>query len=243
MKKRLSIIIAVCLVLGMMCGCGSTAAPSSAESASAEPGVQEAASAVSEETAAAEPEAPAPEESAAESAVEPDAEEPERPTISYPLDTDVSFSWYMSYPGIMDNFCEHPFDDYVAWKEWQVRTGVKIDWELTSDIAAEAFQLRLASGDPTDVFMSALATSVTVDEMIDSGMILELHDLIEENMPDYMRCAEEHPDFAESLGTESTEGNWGGLHKYSINAATTAGLVVRDDWLKQLNLDTPATYD
>ena len=243
MKKRLSIIIAVCLVLGIMCGCGSTAATSSAETVPAEAAAPEAASAVAEEPAAAAQEAPAPEASAAESAVEPDAEEPEWPTISYPLDTDVSFSWYMSYPGIMDNFCEHPFDDYVAWKEWQERTGVKIEWELTTDWAAEAFQLRLASGDPTDVFMSALATSVTVDEMIDSGMILELHDLIEENMPDYMRCAEEYPDFAESLGTESTEGNWGGLHKYSINAATTAGLVIRDDWLKQLNMEAPVTYD
>ena len=242
MKRELSIIIAVSLILGLLCGCGSGAASQPAEEAAAEQSVQEEASVLPEQTPAA-AEAPAPEGSAAESALEPPEEEPERETISYPLDTDVSFSWYMSYPGIMDNFCEHPFDDYVAWKEWQERTGVRIEWELTSDIAAEAFQLRLAGGDPTDVFMSALATSVTVDEMIDSGMILELHDLIQENMPDYMRYADEYPDFAESLGTESTEGNWGGLHKYSINSATTAGLVIRDDWLRQLGLEAPETYD
>ena len=245
MKKELSIIIAVSLILGLMCGCGSTAASTAADELPAEQSVQEEGSAPPEETAAAPTEAPTPEASVTESAIEQIEEEPEpeREPISYPLDTDVSFSWYMSYPGIMDNFCEHPYDDYVAWKEWQVRTGVKIDWELTSDIAAEAFQLRLASGDPTDVFMSALATSITVDEMIDSGMILELHDLIQENMPDYMNYADQHPDFAESLGTESTEGNWGGLHKYTVNSATTAGLVIREDWLKQLNLEAPVTYD
>ncbi|MBQ9269391.1 MAG: extracellular solute-binding protein [Oscillospiraceae bacterium] len=242
MKKELSIFIALSLILGLLCGCGSGTAPQSAEEPAAEQSVQEEASGLPEQPPAA-VEAPVPEGSAAESAVEQMEEEPEWETISYPLDTDVSFSWYMSYPGIMDNFCEHPFDDYVAWKEWQERTGVRIEWELTSDIAAEAFQLRLASGDPTDVFMSALATSVTVDEMIDSGMILELHDLIQENMPDYMRYADEYPDFAESLGTESTEGNWGGLHKYSINSATTAGLVIRDDWLQQLGLEAPETYD
>ena len=236
MRKELSIIIAICLMLGLLSGCGGTAAPSTAAEAPS------AASTPEETPTPPEPsvETPEPEASAAESALELIAEEPE--PIVYPLDTDVSFSWYMSYPGIMDNFCEHPFDDYVAWKEWQARTGVKINWELTSDIAAEAFQLRLASGDPTDVFMSALATSVTVDEMIDSGMILELHDLIRDNMPDYMRYADEYPDFAESLGTESTEGNWGGLHKYSINSATTTGLVIREDWLKKLNLEAPTTY-
>ena len=249
MKKELSIIIAVSLILGLMCGCGGGAASVPAEEVSAASGVPEEAAAPAEEPAG-EPEAPAeaPEaevsaDSAMESAQEPVEEAPVREPIVYPLDTDVSFSWYMSYPGIMDNFCEHPFDDYVAWAEWQERTGVRIEWELTSDIAAEAFQLRLASGDPTDVFMSALATSITVDEMIDSGMILELHGLIEENMPDYMRYAEEYSDFAESLGTESTEGNWGGLHSYTINSATTAGLVIREDWLKQLNLDAPVTYD
>ena len=252
MKKMLSIIIVCALLLGLMCGCGGSAASSvPADPTAAEPSVQQEASALPEETPEpAAQETPEPEDSAesapeqleAEPAPEPEPE-PEREPIVYPLDTDVSFSWYMSYPGIMDNFCEHPFDDYVAWKEWQARTGVRIEWELTSDIAAEAFQLRLASGDPTDVFMSALATSVTVDEMIDSGMILELHDLIQENMPDYMRYADEYPDFAGSLGTESTEGNWGGLHKYSINSATTAGLVIRQDWLTRLGLDAPATYD
>ena len=246
MKKELSLIVALCLLLGLLSGCGSTAAPSSAGEPSPEPSLQEELSAPPEEPDSAEetPETPVPESAGEPDQTEPEPEpEPSREPIVYPLDTDVSFSWYMSYPGIMDNFCEHPFDDYVAWKEWQVRTGVRIDWELTSDIAAEAFQLRLASGDPTDVFMSALATSVTVDEMIDSGMILELHDLIAENMPDYMNYADEHPDFAESLGTESTEGNWGGLHKHSVNSATTAGLVIRQDWLDQLNLDAPVTYE
>jgi putative aldouronate transport system substrate-binding protein len=151
----------------------------------------------------------------------------------------------MSYPGVMEIFVANPFYDYEAWNEWMRQTGVTIDWYLVSgfETSTEQFNLMIASGDYTDVFMSNLTSSNTVDEMVDQDIIFDLKDIIPENMPDYMAYIAENEEFASSIGTESSEGYWGGLHTYTENTFSNAGMVVRSDWLSELNLAVPTTYD
>jgi putative aldouronate transport system substrate-binding protein len=243
MKRIVPLLLTLSLLLGLCAGCGTTSTTQEASASTAE-----AASTPEETQEEVSEAAPAPEASVAEevsvqeeSAVEEVTYEP----ISYPLDGNVSFSWFMSYPGIMEIFVTNPFYDYEAWNEWMVRTGVTIDWYLVSgfETSAEQFNLLIASGDYPDVFMSNLTSNSTVDEMVDQDIIYDLKDLIPENMPDYMAFIADNEDFAASIGTESSEGYWGGLHTYTANTHADAGLVMRGDWLSDLNLEVPTTYD
>lgn len=165
-------------------------------------------------------------------------------TISLPLTTEEEvFSYFISYPPIMKNFVDEPYVDYSAWNELQRRTGVTIDWVLVSVVAeTETFNIMINSGDYTDIIPSALFSN-SLDFYVDEGVILDIKELSQENMPNYLKAAETYEELGEALGIESEKGYWSVIHKYVKDAATTTGLVIREDWLDDLSMDLPETYD
>jgi len=82
-----------------------------------------------------------------------------------------------------------------------------------------------------------------VDELVAQGIIFDLKEQIPENMPDYMAYIDANEDFAASIGSESAEGYWCGLHTYTENTYPSAGLVIRNDWLDEVNMEVPTTFD
>lgn len=226
MRKTLSILLVLTLMLGLLAACSS------------EPEVQESASTNTVTESVVEGEV---QETTEEEAAE---EEPVDLTVQLPLTTNgESYSYFVSYPGIMTKFFDEPFYDYPAWVELEARTGVHIEWYTVSvDAEMESFSLMLASGEYVDIFASAKLTD-SLDYYVEENVIWDLKDMIQEYMPNYMNNISIYPEYAESIGSESDAGYWSVLHNYTKNTTYQGGLVIRNDWLEELGMDMPRTMD
>lgn len=237
MKKLISAVLVLTIMLGLLSACGGDVSVS--ETAASVPNsVSEVVEADTPEIETSEPSQPSVAESAAEEAPI------ENLTVTLPLTTGgESYSYFVSFPGIMSNFFEKPFYDYPAWMELEERTGVHIEWDAVSiEAEMETFNLMLASGDYVDMFASAKLTD-SLDYYVEENVIWDMKEQIQENMPNYLHNMELYPAFAESVGSESDVGYWSVLHNYTKNTTYQGGLVIRKDWLDELSLDMPKTIE
>ncbi len=247
MKRTiLSVLLALTMLLALPSGCGSTAVSSAA---SAEP---EAAAASAPEAAApaeepaAEPEAAAAEE-AMISAVEEVPEEEEIPevSISYPLEgDDLELSYFVSFPGNLATYMES-FDVHPGFMAAQEATGVKIIFNAPSmENAFTQFELMVAADDFEDIvggfgdmYMGGAAAAYEGD------LIYDIAPLIAENAPDYQRVIDGNDAYkAFAYEPDGTMLGVYGVYKYDVSSVTN-GVFIRQDWLDDLNLDLPVTYD
>ena len=235
MKQLAGILLALAITLGLLAGCG--APKDSAATSDSVPIARE--TATPEQTPEVTPEEPSVSE------VETSAvEEPEDLTVSLPLTTGgESYSYFVSYPGILSNFFERPFFDYPAWIELEKRTGVHIEWEPVSvEAEMETFNLMLTSGDYVDMFASAKLLD-SMDYYVEEGVVWDLKEQVQEYMPNYLHNIAQYPELEESIGSESDSGYWSVLHNYTKNTTYQGGLVIRKDWLDQLELELPQTVE
>ena len=247
MKRTiLSVLLALTMLLALLSGCGSTAVPSAASAGpdSAAASAPEAAAPAAEP--AAEPEAASAEEAMA-SAVEEVPEEEEIPevTISYPLEgDDLELSYFVSFPGNLATYMES-FDVHPGFMAAQEATGVKINFNAPSmENAFTQFELMVAADDFEDIvggfgdmYMGGAAAAYEGD------LIYDIAPLIAENAPDYQRVIDGNDAYkAFAYEPDGTMLGVYGVYKYDVSAVTN-GVFVRQDWLDDLNLDLPVTYD
>ncbi len=154
-KKLMSLLLASTMVLSLA-ACGSTDKPA------AEP-------AAKEEAAAPETEAEAPAEEAAEEV--PAAEEGEK-IYSEEEQVEVTF-WSPSADSSIDGVLDSAVADVIAQK-----TGVRIKSVQGND---EKFQVLLAAGDLPDVVYANGTGAGSSSNLISSGQLLELDDLVAEH--------------------------------------------------------------
>lgn len=239
-KKLFALLLALAMVLSLAaCGSGTS---SGAPEASA-PEQTEAPAQPSAET----PEAPAALE--ADSAAEMSAAEPaaERPEISYPLFDEVTtFSlWTSNSPDLSEIISS--LDEYLVFEQLEKVTNVRWDCTPVSFFSAqEQFQLMVASQDYTDVVCRALdemtGYSGGADKAIEEEFLIDVGGLVEENMPNLQGWFEEYPELRKQLTT--VEGNIGGFPKiFKEPSDVTSGGCIRLDWLEELGLKEPKTYD
>ena len=249
-KKILCLLLCLALAASVLTGCGgsqtpASSAPASAQETAADSGEAPAEAPEASAEAAETPAEPEPAEASAEETASAEEEpEPVDLTVQLPLTTDeVHYSYFVSFPPPVTEFYEHPFQDYECWIELENRTGVTLDFLPYSVIVeTEQFNLLLASGDYPDMFGSGLLTN-SMDYYYDEGVVRDIREAVQENMPNYLHVMEEYPDFANSVGIESDEGRWLLLHSYTKNTAYNGGMVIRKDWLDQLGVDAPETID
>lgn len=187
MKKFLSLLLSLTMMLCAFSGCGNNAASSAAPGSDSTP-----ADAPSETTAEATP-AAAPADAEADSAAEPDSmAEPadgeegwSYTPISYPLaDTpatlDYWITWELSADTMYNDVSEH-----IALKELEEATGVHLNLLAQSQAAGQTnTNLMIASGDYADMIgMFSYATGM--DAAIDDDVVVDLKDMIPEYSPDY----------------------------------------------------------
>ncbi len=150
-KKRLpAMLCAVCLLLAVMCSCGTPATETSAPPS--EPDIS-----------ATQPEpvqASAPEPAvSADSVLEASSQEPEETEFVddwvWPVDTpDAALSLWYAYPPFFPNFYDSA-DEFPAWVYCQEKTGIDIQFEeCTFMNAQENLTLMIASGSYTDMFFN-----------------------------------------------------------------------------------------
>ncbi len=246
MKKLLASLLVLCMMLSLFAACGSDTASEAAPAES----VSAAESAAAPEAAPeAEPEA-APEE--AGSAVEAPASDvawPENPlgNVELPLtEEEITLTMFMGVNPNVLAITDDIGNDCVLWNELAVRTGVRLDFTaLSPDTESEQFNLMVASGDLHDLIANATTMYTNGGEaaVADEVLIDHLPYLTEELTPQICKLMEAYPDAVPEALTES--GWLAGMPQMSMQTESTQtfGPMIRKDWLDQLGLEVPETYD
>lgn len=246
MKKVLATLLALCMLLGLMAACGdgaSSATVSSAPEASVEAPASEA------PTAEPAPEAPASAEEPASAVEEAAATWPANPlgNVELPLTEEpVTVTMWMGINPNVLKITEDIDNDCAIWHELASRTGVSLDWTVVNpDTESEKFNLMVASDDLSDIISNAttLYTNGGEAAINDEVLIDTKPYLTEELTPQICKLMEAYPD---AIPEALTESGWlAGMPQLSMQTETTQtfGPMIRKDWLDELGLEVPETYD
>lgn len=244
MRKNLFTFLSLLLVLSLLAACGSGAAAS----------VQESADASAVESVEEPAEAPAPEpepepEPEAISAAEPDSaveaeapEEPEElPELELPLTTNgESFKMMLNFPGFLSNFLSS-YSEQSCFLKAMEDTGVHIDFqEFSMENMSTQMSLIAASGDyPDYIFDVNMYYAGGSVKALSDEFIMDIADLAEEYAPHYMAVV--NSDQAHRNAAYDDEGHMAGFQGYNNIVFSRNGPIIRQDWLDDLNLETPVT--
>lgn len=251
MKKTLSILISLGLMLGTLAACG-TNAPNSASDPIQHSLAESVASDHQNEAAPASPEEQQVTESVASSEAAMEEAVPEddisryvtpadieeliqgRPSVALPLsDTGKTIQFWTGSPG-MDSTISG-WNDSTAAIEMEKRTGIHIDYiEVAPPTQSEALNLMFASGDFPDILNYAITGTFSVPYLIENDIAVDLTDLMEQYAPSYSALMDADP--ALYLATVCDDGQIGGLAGYQYNAFTTTGTTVRADWVQKVGM-------
>lgn len=244
-KNTWTVFLALCLVLSLLAGCGSTAAstPASASDSQTASAAAEPAEPQAEQPEAA-PEAPA---SAAEPA---SAQEPEAPavTVEYPLcePGEISLDVYMAMAGflpmVIPDVANTGLDTNRGVMLMEEATGVNLNWTLIDqDAYAEKFSITLAAGDYPDYFgVPDTMVSGGIDALVDQDICIDLVPLLDTCLPDFKAgIYSTNEDYRKDLTSDT--GRMTTIKSYENQS--TMGMYIRQDWLDQLGLEVPETFD
>ncbi|RXZ80301.1 extracellular solute-binding protein [Paenibacillaceae bacterium] len=131
----------------------------------------------------------------------------------------------------------------LLFQELEKRSNVRIDFRHPA-VGGEAqqFNLMIASGNLPDLIEYNYTTYPGGPEKaLADQVIIPLNDLIREHAPNLQRYLDRHPDILKQLTTDD-----GVIYAFPAIGAgqlniVSAGLMLRKDWLDELNLDVPVT--
>ena len=255
MKKLFATILAAAMLTGLLGGCGGTT-PSAADTG--EKSAAETTDTVQDSAPAATPAAEQPEDASnlEESTVE---EVPGEMTqaqqleamqnlvienpYTFPLvDTDTTVTMWCDLIPPLFNAMPNGMSDNMVLQELQKRTGITLDITSTAITgAADAVSLQVASGDYPEIWSGfGSYYSGGISEAIEQEIILDLAEY-KENFPSYFEILDNYPIYGKNAYTD--DGNVGVLNGIWTNPVVDVGLMVRQDYLDELGLDTPKTLD
>ena len=241
-KRGISLLLVLTLLAAILtaCGTGTTSAASEAPAAS--------------ETKASEPAPEAPEQEAAVSAAEPasemesaapEAPEPQLEEVALPLfDETRTYTMWTMLPFFMNGLVSDMATDINNMKLLQENCNVKLEVTAVGDsVVSEQFNLMVSSGDYTDIISDGVSHySKGYDAAITDDIIIDLYDLAKEYAPNYLYYLDTDPALRAALITDN-----GCLPTvatiYKEAGCENGGILIRGDWLKELGMDTPETYD
>jgi putative aldouronate transport system substrate-binding protein len=234
-----AILLCIALLAGVV-GCGTTTTESTTQSETSTEPV-----ASVQETDAPEEAAPAaetPQATEETTTAEQPAETVEETSDLYPLtDEDITMTYWIAGEAsdVDAYFTQQPV--YVAIQE---QTGITLDFQVVSmQASSESFNLAIASGEYPDLIANvgsyyAQGISAAIQEEI----IVDLGEYLETYMPDYQAILESNIAFRKSV--EDENGRIGvAANLLQENYPVTNGPVIRQDWLDQLGLEVPVTYE
>lgn len=226
--KFLSLLMACALLICLMASCSGTAAPESSE-APAQASQEASETPVVEEPAQAEPE----------------EEEPQEATVAYPLEGDgLELSFFTSFPGNLASYLES-FDAHPGFQMAQEKTGVKINFTAPSmETSSTQFDLMVASDEFTDIvggFDSLYVGGLT--SAYEGELIYDVASYLDSCAPDYLRVVNSNDTYQNLVyEADGTSLAVYGLYLYDYTSVSN-GIFIRQDWLDDLGMDAPETYD
>ena len=217
MKKKLSLMLALVLVVSLFAGCGKTEAPKTDDK---------------KQETTAENKTDAKEDAKTESGKEDSKQE--EAASSLVSDTPKTFSIFL-------NFNNMPFNsDWMIWKEIAKETNVSLEGVISQSNAneEEAFSMMLASGKLADII--GYKNPADLEKLGRDGGLIPLNDLIKEHAPDLQKVLDNDAKFR-SFAT-SLDGNIYFIPK-NLTLKSAEFWWIRQDWLDKLNLQAPTTID
>ena len=177
----------------------------------------------------------------------PDVNKPSESTapkgvVSYPIETDVTLKYWVRLPSALGtsvkNFSETPFS-----KEYMKRTGINIEYmHPAQGQETEVLNLLIASGDLPDI-IEAEWLSRDPDSSISKNTILKLNDFFADYSPNLTKYLNDNKDVDRAIRTDSDNYYVYPFIRGDEKLLSTAGLMLRNDWLKELNMTVPETMD
>ena len=262
MNRALAFVLVLTMLMALLAGCGNTAASSAAESA---PASETASAPVEEtnETPAAEeaPEAPVEEASVVEEA--PVEEGPadfteananmdysgykemlknlhtELPITEEP----VTLTYFFGFEGSTLNYIEGgTMEGHQVWKWLAENTGVTMELNVVDKTQeSDQFNLMIASGDYADIFPAGDYAN-GLEAAYEEEIVIDLTDYLEEYMPNYWTIINSDQKL---LGEVKDADMFLGIYAIKDQVANPSGqgTFIRMDWLEDLDLEVPQTYD
>lgn len=215
-KRLLSILLAGVMVVGSLTACGNE---EKSESSSA-----------------------GKEESFVGSSTESSAEPVEDEGVTYPIEGNVTLTLAILQEaqvtaGGAANLFETPFG-----KAWQEKTGVTIEVLQMAD--GTAMNLMFAGGELPDLiwygYSGGYAGGPT--KAISDKVIEPLNDYVE-YLPDMMAALQTNPDYLKATTTDNGDIIGGPFVRADEKLKTSAGMIMRQDWLDKLDMEVPRTPD
>ena len=249
-KKLLALLLTAALALTILSGCGSKteSAPGSSAASSAPDSAPAAVS--TPETTPQEPESTV---EAPES-----AQEPEEEVIEGPVAGDKDFDWsvfkplseepvtltmFYTQPPPLAAIMDSPNDMSLLYQKFEEITNVHIDFQMVNMMdASTTFTLMIAGGDYCDIINDALNYYDTADQAYEDGIAVDLTEY-PDSVPNFMSLMDQYPQIRGDL--ETLEGHILNMPRIDIpiGQAAESGLLIRKDWLDELGLDIPNSYD
>lgn len=252
MKKKLIALLALtAMLLSLMAGCGNTNAPADDEPATEAPATE----------APAAPDEPADEPPADEPEGEPEgvgqavehkynfpgsdiAQLDYTNVLSMPLCEETeTFTWTrtgINLRGPLAGIGIESYSDFDFIQYIEELANVEIEFtELNFFTYQENLAVYLSSGDFTDIISELPYTGGAPGALADE-IILDLTDLIEDYAPNYYYMINSNPDVKSSFYEDGMVLRFRTPYDNFIN---NQGLLIRQDWLKEQNLEAPKTYD
>ncbi len=244
MKKLLSIVLALCMLTALLCGCGdSNEAPASP--APGEETVESAPNASTEPTVDVSSVGTSTDHEISVAGTAAEAQEATH-SITYPLDADgITLTLFTNQPALGPLSGRIPIESYAEYDTWQHSldcTGISIDLtEASMAASTEQFNLMIASGEYTDLITGADQYSGGLTKAYDDEVIIDLVDIIEENCPDYWKYVA--ADEALARDTKDDSGRIYGVYSIYDTAVYIEGYLMRGDWLEQVGMEAPTDFD
>lgn len=169
----------------------------------------------------------------------------EKGTVSYPISTEESLKVWKPLNGNVaaqvTSENELPFA-----KKLSERTGIAVEYiHPPVGQETEKFNIMIASGELPDIVEQVLSsTNEGVDGMINGGYVKELTpEFLQNYAPNFWKKVQEDKEL--NKWVVSNSGKYYGFPGYreADNMTVFMGLMIRDDLLKELGLETPETID
>lgn len=162
--------------------------------------------------------------------------------ISYPLaEGDTLTMWRVFsafiWSGLMESYADMPTLPLI-----EEATGVHMEFIECSDSAAyEQFNLTIASGDFPDLMAMDYFLG-GVEAAYEDEVIVDLTDLVDEHMPNYMALVDTMDDYTlKSIYTD--DGRILRIWTLASNVVSEQGLSYRSDWAEEFGMSAPVTVD
>lgn len=160
----------------------------------------------------------------------------------YPIyDELTTVDAFIAVGGFIQPYLNNDFNNIVAMQAAEQATNLHVDWSyVDQDMFLEKFQLLVASEDYPDIWAALENFYVGgTDALVIDGVCVDIVPYLDTCMPDYKAMLD-----SDELLTKMLTSDSGYMSTISgRNVLVNQGGEIRKDWLDDLGLDIPKTYD